>query len=266
MQAKVIGDPLPAALGVYYDAIDSGRMDDAVAAFAAGVVYAVPRAGAEETEPRVVRQGREALLALFRERGRKPWRHVVKLCVIEGKEFMLEGVVADDSGTETATFIASGRLAADGVIERYLVFSSRGTLAIPVDLDPGVVPNDAPRLIDAYFHALDDGRFADAAACFSEDVVYSHPPYKHSGISDPDRVVFRGRAALEAGFNQRGVIELGHEIYVMVQRGPHCMFEGAVTGLPNGGAASFVSSMSLAADGTIRRYLSYYTDPALPFR
>jgi hypothetical protein len=36
-------------------------------------------------------------------------------------------------------------------------------------------------------------RFADAAACFSEDTLYSHPPYRPTGIDGHDRVEFRGR-------------------------------------------------------------------------
>ena len=49
-----------------------------------------------------------------------------------------------------------------------------------------------------------------------------------------------------------------------IQRGPHCLFEGAVNGLPGGGTGSFISSLSLAADGTIRRYVSFYCEPAVP--
>ena len=48
-----------------------------------------------------------------------------------------------------------------------------------------------------------------------------------------------------------------------IQRGPHCLFEGAVHDLPHGGTGSFISSLSLAADGTIRRYVSFYCEPGV---
>ena len=115
-----------------------------------------------------------------------------------------------------------------------------------------------------YFAALDDGRFDDAAACFSTDVVYSHPPYQHTGIDDPDRIVFRGREALAAAFHTRGRATFDHDVVTLLQRGPHAMLEGLVTNLPGGGTGSFISSLSLAADGTIRRYLSFYCEPGIP--
>ena len=104
-----------------------------------------------------------------------------------------------------------------------------------------------------------------AASHFSDDVLYSHPPYRHTGITDPDRVEFRGRAALLAAFERRGKASFDHEVLTSIQRGPHCLFEGAVRNLPDGGTGSFISSLSLAADGTIRRYVSFYCEPGVRF-
>ena len=88
--------------------------------------------------------------------------------------------------------------------------------------------------------------------------------HRHTGIDDPGRVEFRGRAALEDAFNARGKASFDHDVVALVQRGPHCLFEGAVNNLPGGGSGSFISSLSLAADGTIRRYVSFYCEPGIP--
>jgi hypothetical protein len=121
-------------------------------------------------------------------------------------------------------------------------------------------------VVHGYFTALDAGRFDAAAAYFSDDVLYSHPPYQHTGIDDVDRIEFRGRAALRAAFEARGPTTFDHTVLTSIQRGPHCIFEGAVNNLPDGGSGSFISSLSLAGDGTIRRYVSFYCEPAVRFR
>ena len=59
-------------------------------------------------------------------------------------------------------------------------------------------------------------------------------------------------------------LDAGITVLVSLQRGPHCLFEGAVHDLPDGGNGSFISSLSLAADGTIRRYVSFYCEPGVP--
>lgn len=261
-----LGDPVPPVLAAYYDAIDGDRFADAAVTFAADGLYAVPLAGEVETAPRAETVGPSALLERFTERGPKPWRHVVQLCVVEGPDVLVEGVLVDDDGNATSTFVGSGRVGASGLLERYLAFSCAGARdAIPADVGADVVPADAARVVHDYFVDLDAGRFEEAAAHFSDDVLYSHPPYKHTGIDDPNRIEFRGRPALEAAFRTRGKASFGHEVVTSIQRGPHCIFEGAVHGVP-GGSGSFISSLSLAADGTIRRYVSFYCEPGVRVR
>jgi len=259
-----LGDPVPALLAEYFEAIDNDRFDDAAATFAPDGLYAVPLPGVIETGPRTETVGPEALLDRFTERGAKPWRHVVHLCVVEGLDALVEGVLVEDAGLPTATFVGSARIDDDGRIERYLAFSCAGARdPIPTDVDAAAVPADAAQVVHDYFTDLDAGRFTAAAAHFSEDVLYSHPPYKHTGIEDPDRIEFRGRSALEAAFSKRGKASFDHEVVTSIQRGPHCIFEGAVNNLPGGGTGSFISSLSLAADGTIRRYVSFYCEPGV---
>ncbi|MGH9085398.1 MAG: nuclear transport factor 2 family protein [Acidimicrobiales bacterium] len=259
-----VGDPVPAILARYYQAIDGDRFSEAAGAFAPDGRCAVPAAGVIETAPRAETVGPAALRARFAERGPSPWRHVVQLCVVAGSQALIEGVLVDEGGAATATFVASARIDIDGRIGRYLAFSCPGAReAFPTDVPVEVQPADAAQVVHDYFRALDGGRFPEAAAHFSDDVLYSHPPYLHTGIDDPDRVELRGRRALEAAFGRRGATSFGHEVLTSVQRGPHCLLEGAVDGLPDGGTGSFISSLSLDRDGRIRRYVSFYCEPAV---
>jgi len=259
-----LGDPLPAVLAAYYEAIDADRFEDAATTFAPDGLYAVPLPRVVETAPRAETVGLRALLERFTARGPKPWIHRVQLCVVDGDDALVEGVLVDDAGVATSTFVGSARIGDGGLIERYLAFSCAGARdPIPTGVDHTAVPADAAAVVHDYFTDLDAGRFAQAAARFSDDVLYSHPPYQHTGIDDPSRIEFRGRPALRAAFERRGRATFDHEVLVSIQRGPHCVLEGAVRGLPDGGTGSFISSLSLAADGTIRRYVSFYCEPGV---
>ena len=70
-------------------------------------------------------------------------------------------------------------------------------------------------MLDTYFEHLEHGRFAAAADCFSEDCLYSHPPYAPGA----GRAEFRGRAELLAGFVRRGNRPYEHTLAVTLQRG-----------------------------------------------
>ncbi len=259
-----IGDPVPEAIGGYLAAIDTADADLAASWFAVDGRYAVPSPGAHETDPRTETVGASSLRDRFYARGRQPWRHVVTACVLGGDDGFIEGVTADRRTDGAGGFAASFRLDSDGRIERYLAYATVDLPdQIPTDLAPDLRPADAIEVVERYFRALDDGRFEEAAACFSEDTMYSHPPYRHTGIDGAHRVVFRGRTDLLTAFRARGRTSFDHDVLVAIQRGPHCLFEGVVHGLPDDGDGSFVSSLSLAADGTIRRYVSFYCEPAV---
>ena len=260
-----IGDPLPAVLARYYDAIDGNRFVEAAATFGRHARYAVAEPGVVETAPRAETVGAAALEQRLTERGPQPWHHVVQLCVVDGEDVLLEGVLVDPDGEDCASFVASARIGAGGRLDRYLAFSCPGAREpIPVAVAGETAPADAAAVVRGYFRDLDRGRFAEAAAHFSEDVLYSHPPYLHTGIDDPDRIEFRGRRALEAAFERRGATSFGHVVVTSIQRGAHCLFEGAVHDLPDGGTGSFISSLSLDGAGRIRRYVSFYCEPAVP--
>jgi ketosteroid isomerase-like protein len=265
MTTQPIGDLLPAALAAYYTDLDGGRLHEAAQHFADDVLYAVPRPDEIETSPRVEYEGRDAVQARFIDRGMQPVVHDVQLCVVEGSACLLEGVTRDAAGHAFATFVASAQLDSAGLVSRYLAYR-----CLPaVDPEPpgaGPSPGDADKVLHAYFDALDAGEFEEAADCFSTDVVYSHPPYRHTGLDSDNRVVFRGRDALVAAFRVRGRQSFDHRILESVQRGPHCMLEGLVEGLPGGRSGSFISSLSLDGDGRIQRYVSFYCEPSVARR
>jgi hypothetical protein len=257
-----LGDPVPPILGAYYDLVNTNRFVEAAETFASAGRYAASLPGAIETAPRAQTVGPAGVARLL-EQCPRGGRHVVQLCLSQGRDCLLEGELVDDAGAIVGTFVASALFGDTGLVERYLSFQCpRAVDAIPDNVS--TTPTDAFFAVRAYFDDLDSGRFAAAAARFSDDVSYSHPPYKHTGISDPDRIEFHGRRELLAGFERRGTTSFEHDVLVSIQRGPHCIFEGAVRNTPGGGTGSFISSLSLARDGSIRRYVSFYCEPGVP--
>lgn len=211
--------------------IDAAVADDAVHAFCV------------ERDPCTIARGRKEVEALLV--GERP---EILVRAEAGRDVLIEGRLPD------ATVAASFQLDGDGAIARGLAFRTR-----PVEppRSPCSDGHDVRSVLDAYFERLEAGEFAAAADCFSEDALYSHPPYAPGG----ERVDVHGRAALRALFEQRGRQPWRHRILVAVQSGADCLLEGDVHGL-----GSFISSFSLGEDGLIRRYVSFYTEPAVPRR
>lgn len=257
------GDPVPGALATYYEAIDAGRMGEVLACFTDHAVVAVPDAAAPlETSPRLVLRGRDAIAAWLEVRGRSPAGHRVDLSVCEGDRALVDGTVVA-GGREVAGFAGSVRLDASGRIDRYLVFAGRPAPRPGVaDLVPVPRPGDAIGVFDSYLTALQDGRLDEAAAHFADDALYAHPPFVHQ--SGDGRLEFRGRSAIAAGFAERGPSPFRHDTVVVGQRGAHAIVEGRTRDLPGGrSSGSFISIVSLDDAARIRRYVTYYTEPAL---
>jgi hypothetical protein len=261
----LLGDPVPGALAALYAGLDEGRAADAAAAFAEDALCAVPRPGGHEVDPRLLAEGRAAIAELFAQRSARGDRHRVLLCACDRASCLVEGVIESAPGRPERTFAASLQLDARGLITRYLAFDCE-----PVgDPDPAVGagwPASAATVVDRYYAALAAADFEAAAGCFSERVVYCHPPYQHTGITDQRRVYFRGRAELLAGFRKRGKTSFHHIVEASLQRGPNCLFETLVPGLPGGGAGSAISSLSLDDQGRIDRYVAFYCEPAVARR
>ena len=254
---------MPARLAAYYADLDAGRMKEAAEHFSTDSVYALPPADGIETGPRRLRHGRDELLGWFDQRGPRADVHRIQLCVADGAGCLVEGVgVEPSTGQAFATFVASVQLDDDGLVGRYLSYMTAPAV-VPAPSGTGPTPADAADVLARYFEALDRGAFDEAADQFSPDVVYSHPPYRHTGIDSNDRVVFRGRDELRAAFNARGRQSFDHRVVTIGQRGPHALLEGVVEGLPGGGSGSFISSLTLDSDGRMQRYVSFYCEPSV---
>jgi len=264
---EVVGDSVPAALVEYHRALADGDVPAACAVFADDGVNATPRGDGDETAPRHIacghREIRPGLTNLTSER-RHDVQYDAQRCAVGDGTAMLEGVSRDRAtGAAIGSVAASAQFADDGSIARHLLFTST-----PVPLLGHGVSASAPdgrAMLERYFHALAESRVEDAASCFSDDVVYSHPPYRDLAIAGPGRATFNGRDELLAAFRRRGPQTVGYHIDVALQRGSHLLAEGVVEsdGRPIG---TFLSSASVGATGVLTRYVAFYCEPAVPRR
>ncbi len=264
-----LGDELPKALANYFDALDDGRLDEASEAYAQDVLYAVPPAGRIETDPRSVSNGRATVRERFERRGPKPYVHEILLCMVEGRDAILEGLTRNRStGAPLSSFASSLQVDDQGLVCRYLAFQCAPEITpLPADANGSWrTPGAAIDKVHEYFDALDDSRFEDAADCFSPDTLYSHPPYKDPTVGGPGRAAFKGRTELTAAFHRRGAQQIDHRIVFSAQRGPHLLLEGVVEDADGSLLGSFVSSLTLDDAGLIRRYASWYTQPGIARR
>jgi hypothetical protein len=257
------GDPLPASVDSLLAAFAAGDAAAAAACFAEGAIWGVPPNEEHETAERAVHTGTEieAALAADPHMGRA---HDVRLCLVEGDDALLEGEILGDDGTPDRGYGMSVQLAADGKIDRVLLFRIEPVVdnAGTDRENPSGVEIQAQ--IDEYFHELDAARFENATTYFSADGMYLHPPY----APNTPRVAYAGTEELLAGFEKRGAQTWEHFTDVSIQRGAYMMFEGHVLidGTMEGPTGCFISSATVDEDGKILRYLAFYTAPMLPRR
>jgi hypothetical protein len=213
-------------------------------AFAAGALYAHAAPEEDLHATRSLARDPATIAAVLAARG--PETPEVLTGVADGRDCFAEGRLDDTS------FVVSLQLADDGAIARALWLASAPVPPSGGQGDPG----DARPILERYFTHLQAGEFEAAVACFSDDVLYSHPPYR----GDTERAQFRGHDELLHGLvHKRGISPARQVITGLVQRGPECFIEGIVEGVPNSG--TFVSSVSLAADGRMARYAAWYCTP-----
>lgn len=216
-------------------------------------MVAVGDLDASETDPRI-------LLEPANDHSRPRGRPLI--AVSDGSRHLIEGERTTSGG---GTFVASVHTNSRGLVTRYLEFGCRAVCDPPGEsAAAGVRPGHAATVVHDYFSALDSGDFAAAAACFSGNVLYSHPPYRHTGIDSDARVEFRGHEELLDAFHRRGRTDFGHEVLVLIQQGSHALMEGRVDDLPDGRTGSFISSLTLDVSGRISRYVSFYCEPSIP--
>jgi SnoaL-like domain len=254
------GDPLARAVSTFLEAVASRQLDRAVGTFASDVLFAYWDGRGDETSPRALAHGQqeaESALSLG-----LPGQLRASVCLPDGPDCFVEGRLFDSpSGRVIGTFVAALQLDGAGSITRILSYHCPPvTTVADGNADPTNASSEALPVLDEYFDHLTAGRFRMAVDCFSEDCLYSHPPY---GPGMP-RVEFRGHRELLAGLEERGARSWRHEIVTTIQRGPDCFIEGVVPNVPGGG--SFISSLSLDQHGRIRRYVAFYCSPSVPRR
>jgi len=258
---SLAGDPLPPGPGDLLRGLSVGDAGLAASGFAADAVYAAPASDVEEDAPRVILEGSEIgeRLAADSQLG---CVHRVRLCCVESNDCLLEGWILGPDDDRVRSFAASLQLDGSGLIARCLLFRTP-----PVEDAGGVGgPNEAGAdiraLLDEYFEELQAARFEAATANYSEDLLYSHPPYS-PGVP---RAEFHGRDGLLAGFEARGPRPARIFLDLSIQRGADLLLEGhaLADGTPQGPRTSFVSSASLDPAGKIRRYVAFQAKQQVP--
>jgi hypothetical protein len=228
-------------------------------AFADDALFAYWDGSGDETAERTVVIGREAIRGALS--ASSEMRPLVSLR--DDENWFVEGVLVAAGGRTVTTFAASAQLDLSGRIARCLVFRC-----------PPVEPSfswgrgaeeasgDGLEILQRYLDHLTGGELVAACECFSQDCLYSHPPY----APGTPRAEFRGREELLHGFRRtRGPRSSRPRIVCGVQRGADCFIEGLVE-TDAGPKGSFVSSAALDGDGLIRRYVAFYTSPPVPRR
>src|SRR4051794_34114176 len=196
---------------------------DGVGSFAKDALLAYWDGAGEETAPRTLAHGSDQIRAALPHAAFAGGRPEILVQLDDGADCLLEGRLTGGSDGPAKTFAASLQRDRTGAITRCLLY--RTPLVEPSrtwDGDSDSSPGDARTVLDAYFEHLGRGRFEDAAECFSEDCLYSHPPYAPGA----DRAEFRGRAELLAGFRRRGYKSYPYRFAVVLQRGFDCILEG----------------------------------------
>ncbi len=118
---------------------------------------------------------------------------------------------------------------------------------------------DGRTILERYFADLSNSRFREAAANFTVDTLYSHPPY----AGGTERVLFDGREALWRGFVElRGPSPVRQIITGFWQQAERVFVEGVIEGIPNGG--SFFATGQISPEGEIARYVAFYSAQRIP--
>ena len=155
------------------------------------------------------------------------------------------------------TCIAAVTCNAAGQVSRLVWLRAPFVPASALDAEPAA-PDGRP-ILERYFAELMGSRFDEAAARFTADTIYSHPPYRGGTV----RVLFRGQEALRRGFvTERGPSPARQVITALWQRHGRVFVEGVVEGIEDGG--SFFSTAEITSVGEIARYVAFYSAGRIP--
>jgi hypothetical protein len=220
-------DGFPAGVATVVERLGADYRADAARGFAEEAVYASWDGAGDETAPRRIDEGRDAITQALPSGG-APFEPGI--CIHDGRDCFVEGRLR---GSANATVCWSAQLDGDGSLTRVLEQRCR-----PVEASPtGRLPSpefaaDAGAVIERYFGHLQAGTFSAAVACLSPDVLYDHPPYVAGG----PRVTFRGRDQLLDGFMRvRPRSTVRQVVVTCLQAGRDGFVEGVAEGIPAGG-------------------------------
>ena len=157
----------------------------------------------------------------------------------------------------TETGIAGLTFDAGGLVCRLVLL--RAALVPPLATGESTSAPPGRPILEAYFDDLMNSRFREAAAHFSADALYSHPPY----AGGSERVLYTGRERVSRGFAiERGPSPVRQVITGFWQRGDRAFIEGVVEGIADGG--TFVSTAQISSQGEIARYVAFYSASRIP--
>jgi ketosteroid isomerase-like protein len=105
----------------YFTALDAGDVEATTDAFAEDALYIRPSLEVPGTLE--VTRGRAELRDYFVKRGKRPFRHEVRACAVDGRDVFVEGVATQD-GKELNSFLSHAVLDENGLIERYFALMS----------------------------------------------------------------------------------------------------------------------------------------------
>jgi SnoaL-like domain len=241
-------EPMAAAVRVILEIAQNGTGDGAAIAQNAHGCFATPEQGLVADASLV--DGRAAIVSELERLA--PCRVRITGQASTGRSWWAELSRTAEGAEETC--VIGSELDESGAVSRLLWFRAPAVPGLGRTFGGAPCDHDARPLTERYFAALADSRFGEAAEAFSDDCVYSHPPYR----GGPERVLFRGREGLLDGFvNQRGESPARAEVQTIVQGDRWAFTEGVIEGIPNGG--TFISSAQLDNSGTIARYVAFYT-------
>jgi hypothetical protein len=182
-----------------------------------------------------------------------PSQLTVAAAVMKGGTCWAELTRRGDAGPETC--LVGLTLGATGLVRRLVLL--RAPLVPPVSPEEST-PSARP-ILEGYFDDLMNSRFREAAAHFSVDTLYSHPPY----AGGSKRVLFSGRDALWRGFAiERGPSPARQVITGFCQQGGRAFIEGVIEGTADGG--TFFSTAQIDSNGEIARYVAFYSARRIP--
>jgi len=125
---------LPPSATTYFERLAAGDFTGAAECFTADCFYSHPPydPGADgPTGRRLEATSREELRDLFALRGERDWHHETRTTTV-GDSFFVEGVVRDGTSATVLSYLSSGLVGADGLIERYVAYDSRPAVGRPL--------------------------------------------------------------------------------------------------------------------------------------